>query len=178
MESTIHRFVCSAGIAILLAGCAYDGMYTRFLIPRIAVTEDQAAVSDIMCDVLKPFGFSQMRSPAPGRFTYAGTDQRTRNVTVVLDTAGSMDPRNPRVDLGILVLDSSGSEAAKYLSYSLGLAADHLIDNSIPLPIGMSVVCISGNDTTALLYFRTSSRHWAGSMMLSAAMIPSSDSFG
>jgi hypothetical protein len=111
VESTIRRFVCSAGIAILLAGCAYDGMYTRFLIPRIAVTQDQAAVSDIMYDVLKPFGFSQMRSPAPGRFTYAGTDQRTRNVTVVLDTPGSMDPRNPRVDLSILVLDSSGSDS-------------------------------------------------------------------
>lgn len=45
LGSTIHRFVCSAGIAILLAGCAYDGMYTRFLVPRMAVTEDQAGGS-------------------------------------------------------------------------------------------------------------------------------------
>jgi hypothetical protein len=62
--------------------------------------------------------------------------------------------------------------------YSFAFVDDHLTDSSIPLPIGSSVVFISGTEATKARYFLASSRTTAGSIMLSAAMIPSSASFG
>lgn len=99
------------GMVMFLAGCTYAGMYTRFLVPRSAVTDSRTEVADLMDDTLKPFGFARAPSPLPGRFIYAGTEQRARNVTVVLDTEGSTAAMSLRVDLTIHVLDKSGSDS-------------------------------------------------------------------
>jgi len=62
--------------------------------------------------------------------------------------------------------------------HSFPFAGDHLTESSIPLPIGRSAVSISGREATKARYFLASSRTIEGSIMLSAAMIPSSASFG